>query len=63
MRSIEITIDPKGAVKIEAVNFRGSECEKSTHFLEVALGTLKNRRHKPEYLIQVASQPKPEVRA
>jgi hypothetical protein len=62
MRSIEIVIDPTGEVKIEAVNFRGTECEKSTRFLEVALGTLKNRRRKPEYLIRVQGQPKQQVR-
>ena len=63
MRSIEIVIDPTGAVKIEAVNFRGADCEKSTRFLEVALGTLKIRRRKPEYLIQAQGQSKQQVRA
>ena len=62
MRSIEIVVDPTGAVKIEAVNFRGADCEKSTRFLEIALGTLTNRRRKPEYLLQVQGQPKQQVR-
>lgn len=63
MRRIEIVVDPTGAVKIEPINFHGSECEKSTRFLEVALGTLKNRRRKPEYLIQAQGQSKQQVRA
>ena len=62
MRTIEIVIDPTGAVKIEAVKFHGPDCEKSTRFLEVALGTLKTRRRKPEYLIQVKGPYKQEVR-
>ncbi len=62
MRRIEIVIDPAGAVKLEAVNFVGTDCEKSTHFLEVALGICKDRRRKPEYLLRVNGQSRQQVR-
>ncbi len=48
---------------IEAVGFRGADCEKSTRFLEVAMGLLKTRRRKPEYTLQVQGQSRPQVRA
>jgi len=53
MRAIEVTIDAKGGVKVEAINFKGPECEKSTRFLEACLGIAKSRRRKPEYSVQV----------
>ncbi|MEI6972754.1 MAG: DUF2997 domain-containing protein [bacterium] len=62
MRRIEVVIDPAGGVKIEAVEFTGPDCEKSTRFLEVALGTLKNRRRKPEYLLKVHGPSRQQVR-
>jgi hypothetical protein len=62
MRRIEITIDPAGAVKIEAVEFRGPDCEKSTRFLEAALGLARDRRRKPEFHIQAAGRLNPQVR-
>lgn len=62
MRSIEVTVDVTGGIKVEAVEFRGPDCEKSTRFLEVALGIVKNRRRKPEHSIQIQGQPKLQVR-
>ena len=50
MRAIEIIIDQQGGLKIEALNFQGADCEKATRFLEEALGELKDRTRKPEYL-------------
>ena len=49
MKSIEITISPTGEINIEATGFKGSSCEKSTRALEAALGTVTNRKKKPEY--------------
>jgi len=36
--TIEIIIAPTGEITIDAVGFRGADCEKATHFLEEALG-------------------------
>jgi hypothetical protein len=63
MRRIEVTVDAAGGMMIEAVGFRGADCEKSTRFLEVAMGLLKTRRRKPEYTLQVQGQSRPQVRA
>ncbi len=48
-RTIEIVIAPTGQIQIEAVAFTGPDCEKATAFLELALGTVKEKAKKPEY--------------
>jgi hypothetical protein len=48
-RTIEILISPDGAVSIDALNFKGADCEQATKFLETALGVMAGKRHKPEY--------------
>jgi len=48
-RSIEIIIQPTGEIAIEAVAFKGADCEQATRFLEEALGTVASRTKKPEY--------------
>ena len=35
-RSIEIIVAPAGEVRIDAVNFKGADCEQATRFLEEA---------------------------
>ena len=48
-RSIEIIVSPHGDISIDAVNFKGADCEAATQFLEEALGTVGDRKRKPEY--------------
>ena len=48
-RSIEIIVSPHGDISIDAVNFKGADCEAATRFLEEALGQAGDRKHKPEY--------------
>ena len=48
-RSIEITIGAKGEILIEAVNFKGPDCEKATKYIEEALGSVWHRVKKSEY--------------
>lgn len=47
--SIEIIVAPNGEIHIDAVNFKGADCEAATRFLEEALGTVDRRTQKPEY--------------
>lgn len=49
MPEIHVEFPPDGSIKINAVGFVGSECEKATAFLEAALGDVAKRRRKPEY--------------
>ena len=49
MRSIEVVVDARGGLQIEAMQFQGADCEKATRFLEEALGECRERRRKPEY--------------
>jgi Protein of unknown function (DUF2997) len=48
-RSIEIIIAPDGALTIDAVGFKGADCDQATRFLEQALGVSAVKRRKPEY--------------
>jgi hypothetical protein len=48
-RSIEVVIAPSGEVKIDAIGFKGVDCQKATAFLEQALGLERNRVRKPEF--------------
>ena len=50
MRStIEIIISLTGEVQIDAVGFKGADCELATAFLEEALGTIGTKSKKPEF--------------
>ena len=50
---IEVVVGKQGEIKIDAVGFKGADCEKATAFLEQALGQVKTRQKKPEYHRQV----------
>jgi hypothetical protein len=47
--AIEVTVAPTGEITIEAVAFKGADCEQATRFLEEALGAVITRTKKPEY--------------
>ena len=48
-KTIEIQVTPEGSIRIEAVGFQGTDCEKATRFLEEALGNIQQREKKPEF--------------
>ena len=48
-RTIEIIIAPSGEIQIDAVGFKGPDCEKATRFLEAAIGVLRQTTKKPDY--------------
>ncbi len=48
-RTIEIIISPQGQVQIDAVGFKGPDCELATRFLEEALGVVNKKTKKPEF--------------
>jgi hypothetical protein len=48
-RTIEVTVSPSGEISIEAVAFKGADCEMATKYLEEALGAVVTRTRKPEY--------------
>ena len=48
-RTIEIIVSPIGDISIDAVGFKGPDCEKATKFLEEALGVVGQKIKKPEY--------------
>lgn len=55
-KTIEVIIQPDGQLKIDAVGFKGADCEKATAFLEKALGQVKGKAKKPEYYRQAQNQ-------
>lgn len=48
-QTIEVIIAPDGAIQIDAVGFKGTDCEHATKFLEEALGCVQQKQKKPEY--------------
>ncbi len=48
-KTIEIIISTTGEIQIDAVGFKGPDCEKATKFLEEALGMAGKKVKKPEY--------------
>ena len=48
-RTIEVTVSPRGDITIEAMAFKGADCEKATKYFEEALGVPGQRTKKPEY--------------
>lgn len=48
-RTIEVIVFATGEITIDAVGFKGADCEQATKFLEEALGLINNRAKKPEY--------------
>jgi len=47
--TIEIIIGTSGEIQIEALNFKGPDCERATRFLEEALGVVGKKVKKPDY--------------
>lgn len=48
-KTIEVIVGKQGEIRIDAVGFKGADCERATAFLEKALGTVKGRQKKPEF--------------
>ena len=48
-KTIEVIVSPNGDIQIDAVGFKGPDCEKATQFLEEALGVVKQKQRKPEF--------------
>ena len=48
-RTIEVIIAPSGEIQIDAVGFKGPDCEKATKFLEDALGVVGQKTKKPDF--------------
>jgi len=47
--TIEVMVSPKGEISINAIGFKGADCEQATAFLEEALGVVGQKTKKPEY--------------
>ncbi|MEO6182852.1 MAG: DUF2997 domain-containing protein [Verrucomicrobiota bacterium] len=48
-KAIEIIVSPSGDISIDAIGFKGSDCERATQFLEEALGVVGQKQKKPEF--------------
>jgi len=54
--TIEVVVSPSGDISIEAVGFKGADCEKATKALEESLGVTKSRVKKPEYYARTTTR-------
>ena len=52
MKTIEITVSPKGETQVETKGFTGSGCRKASRFIESALGKVSSETLKPEFHVQ-----------
>lgn len=50
-KTVEVTVDAAGQVRVEAFGFAGAGCEQATQFLERALGRKTVQHRKPEYCL------------
>jgi hypothetical protein len=59
-KTIEILVSPTGDISIDALGFKGADCEKATAYLEKALGIVGQKTKKPEHTqrSQIKSQQK-----
>ena len=48
-RSIEVIVNVDGSLVVDAIGFKGPDCEKATRFLEEALGHIAGKQRKPAY--------------
>ena len=55
-RFIEVIIAPGGGISIDAIGFKGADCDQATKFLEEALGKTTQKRRKPEYQVRNKQQ-------
>lgn len=60
-RTLEILISPTGGIQIDAIGFKGPDCEQATRFLEEALGAVHVRQRKPEYQQRTVTQRRQQV--
>lgn len=60
-RSIEVIVSASGELKIDAVGFKGADCEQATKFLEVALGIVGQKTRKPEYHLRTVTKAKQRI--
>jgi hypothetical protein len=49
MKTIEITVDPKGGTVVKTVGFEGPACREASRFLETALGARLAEALTPEF--------------
>jgi len=47
--TIEVIVSPQGDIVIDAIGFKGADCEHATKFLDKALGVVRQKDKKPEY--------------
>lgn len=55
-KTIEIIVSSKGEIQIDAMGFKGPDCEKATQYLEEALGVVGRKLKKPEFHLRQASK-------
>jgi Protein of unknown function (DUF2997) len=61
MKTIEIIISNQGEIQIDAVGFKGPDCEQATRFLEAALGVVGKKVKKPEYQHSTRAQARQRI--
>lgn len=61
MKTIKVTVGPKGGITIKTEGFSGSECERATAAAEAALGVRDGNQRTPEYFKTATAGAKAEA--
>ena len=56
MKTIVITVSPKGETQVETKGYTGSGCREASKFIESALGITTEDSLKPKFYIQSGSR-------
>jgi hypothetical protein len=56
LKTIEIIVSQQGESRVETHGFTGSECQKASQFLEMALGKQTTTSLKPEFYAQTHTE-------
>ena len=56
MKTIEITVSPKGDTRVETKGFAGGECREASQFVEQALGKREQERMTSDFYVSQSVQ-------
>lgn len=59
--TIEVIVSPDGDISIDAVGFKGADCDQATRYLEEALVVVGQKNKKPEYHQRAQSKTKQRI--
>jgi hypothetical protein len=60
-RTIEVTVSPKGEIRLQTKGYAGGDCLQASKFLEQALGVTASDRRTGEFYVTTATEQRVEL--